>query len=90
MSERWKRYRANLKRLLFTKQRGSCAYCSVPHPFHDLTFDHVVPKKDGGKASKHNLVLACWICNQVRAGNGTIETLTKAYRAVLIETGRIP
>lgn len=30
------------------------------------TVDHVIPRQDGGKTVRSNVVLACWPCNQGR------------------------
>lgn len=43
-----------------------CHYCSNRFRMQHLTFDHVIRKRDGGKFTFSNLVLACQLCNQAR------------------------
>jgi len=54
------------KRLLYERQRGRCHYCGNPFTIAQLTFDHVLRRKDGGTSTITNLVLACRPCNQYR------------------------
>lgn len=51
---------------LYDKQAGKCAYCSNTFPIQRLTFDHVIRKREGGRATIDNLVLACPPCNTRR------------------------
>ncbi len=45
----------------------TCQYCSKHFAFDDLTFDHVIPRRDGGKTKFDNIVAACHKCNQKKA-----------------------
>lgn len=45
---------------LFLRDEFSCQYCGAKH---DLTFDHVWPRKLGGVTSWENVVAACAPCN---------------------------
>ena len=45
----------------------TCQYCTNAFTFDDLTFDHVVPRRDGGKTTWTNIVSACHSCNQKKA-----------------------
>ena len=42
----------------------TCQYCKEKFPFKELTFDHVIPKREGGKTTWKNIVSACMNCNQ--------------------------
>ena len=53
---------------VFLRDRFACQYCQRPHPAHELTFDHVVPRSRGGRTSWANIVTACTRCN-LRKGN---------------------
>ena len=54
------------KSQLVTNGRIRCRWCGQAlHP-RDVTMDHVLPVRDGGRASKKNLVPACESCNQLR------------------------
>lgn len=49
------------------RDKYTCQYCKGKFAFHDLTFDHVVPRRDGGKTVWDNIVSACYECNQTKA-----------------------
>lgn len=48
---------------LFLRDRFACQYCGDTFAAADLTFDHVVPRCDGGDTSWTNVVAACSPCN---------------------------
>jgi 5-methylcytosine-specific restriction endonuclease McrA len=50
---------------LFLRDRFSCQYCGSPK---ELTFDHVVPRRLGGKTSWQNVATACAPCNLKKGG----------------------
>ena len=50
---------------LFLRDGFECAYCGSPH---ELTFDHVIPRRLGGKTSWTNIVAACSSCNLKKGG----------------------
>ena len=50
---------------LFLRDGFSCVYCGSGE---DLTFDHVVPRRLGGKTSWDNIVAACTKCNFKKGG----------------------
>ncbi len=50
---------------LFLRDRFTCQYCGSPH---DLTFDHVVPRRAGGRTTWENLATACAPCNLRKGG----------------------
>ena len=54
---------------LFLRDRFSCQYCGSGK---DLTFDHVVPRRLGGRTSWENVATACAPCN-LKKGGGTPE-----------------
>lgn len=43
-----------------------CHYCGNLFGLKHLTFDHVTRKRDGGRFTLSNLVLACELCNLAR------------------------
>jgi len=57
-----------------------CQYCHNKFDFSDLTFDHVVPSRDGGKTNWDNIVSACSPCNQVKAHHRHMKPLNNPYR----------
>lgn len=48
---------------LFLRDSFTCQYCVTIFKMKDLTFDHVVPRKQGGITSWFNVVSACRPCN---------------------------
>lgn len=50
---------------LFLRDRFACQYCGSTH---DLTFDHVVPRRAGGRTTWENLATACAPCNLRKGG----------------------
>ena len=50
---------------LFLRDGFTCQYCGSRH---DLTFDHVVPRSQGGVTSWQNVATACSPCNLRKGG----------------------
>ncbi|MGE5517672.1 MAG: HNH endonuclease [Bacteroidota bacterium] len=48
---------------VFLRDRFACQYCGHSLPVHDLTFDHVIPRAQGGRTNWTNVVAACGPCN---------------------------
>lgn len=46
----------------------TCQYCRARLPLGKLTFDHVVPRSQGGATCWQNIVMACAPCNARKAG----------------------
>jgi 5-methylcytosine-specific restriction endonuclease McrA len=49
------------RRSIFARDSYTCQYCGAQG--RDLTMDHVVPKRMGGRSSWENLVCCCKKCN---------------------------
>lgn len=49
---------------VFIRDRGLCQYCGLPVKQGDSTYDHVIPRAQGGKTTWKNVVIACRACNQ--------------------------
>lgn len=64
-----KRVRFN-RRNLFARDGGQCQYCGALVTLRTFSFDHVVPRAQGGLTRWENIVTACIPCNQ-RKGNRT-------------------
>jgi 5-methylcytosine-specific restriction endonuclease McrA len=50
-----------------TRDGFSCQYCSVKLPLRKLTYDHVVPRSQGGRTTWENIVMACYDCNEAKS-----------------------
>jgi hypothetical protein len=51
------------RRLIFARDRYTCAYCAQRFAESQLTVDHIVPASRGGAYSYMNLLAACRACN---------------------------
>lgn len=58
------------RRSIFARDNYTCQYCG--HESRELTIDHLVPKKHGGKSTWENLVCCCRRCN-AKKGDKTLE-----------------
>jgi 5-methylcytosine-specific restriction endonuclease McrA len=50
---------------VFLRDRFACQYCGSPH---HLTFDHVIPRRLGGRTNWENVATACAPCNMKKGG----------------------
>lgn len=48
---------------VYTRDNYTCQYCCKKFSAKDLTYDHVVPRKNGGKTCWDNIVSCCKACN---------------------------
>ncbi len=69
---------------LFLRDGFTCVYCASPD---ELTFDHVIPRRLGGKTNWTNIVAACTKCNFKKGGRHPIDcgmTMTsKPYKPTM-------
>src|SRR6195952_4166970 len=63
---------------LFLRDRFCCQYCGSPS---QLTFDHVIPRRLGGKTTWENVATACAPCNLRKGG----RTPKQAKMPLLLE-----
>lgn len=52
---------------VLARDRYRCMYCGRRFSAADLTYDHVVPRSQGGKTTWENIVSSCYACNQAKA-----------------------
>lgn len=48
---------------VFTRDGFRCQYCGVAKTMRELNYDHVTPRKLGGKTNWENIVTSCYPCN---------------------------
>lgn len=58
------------RRSILARDNYTCQYCG--HQSKDLTIDHVIPKRMGGKSTWENLVCCCKKCNS-KKGDKTLD-----------------
>lgn len=86
---------------VFTRDRWSCCYCGEKFTMRELTYDHVIPRKQGGLTNWTNIVSSCGECNTRKAGRtpeqAGMTLLRRPARphvlplhAVFIEGNKIP
>ncbi len=56
---------------LFLRDRFSCQYCGAGD---DLTFDHILPRSQGGRTTWENVTTACAPCNLRKGGRTPRES----------------
>lgn len=49
---------------VYERDDGRCQYCMNRVTKSEATYDHVVPRKQGGQTTWTNIVIACVSCNQ--------------------------
>lgn len=64
---------------IILRDNYTCQYCHEQFAFEDLTFDHVIPRRDGGKTTWTNIVSACYSCNQKKAHHKMKPTRTPRH-----------
>ena len=52
---------------VMTRDKFRCQYCGRKLPMSDLSYDHVIPRCQGGKTTWENIVTACYPCNDRKA-----------------------
>jgi 5-methylcytosine-specific restriction endonuclease McrA len=48
---------------VYTRDHYTCQYCGKKFTAKELTYDHVVPRKSGGRTNWNNIVACCSRCN---------------------------
>lgn len=62
---------------IFLRDNFTCQYCGDKFSSCELTFDHVIPRSQGGRTSFDNIVSACVPCNTRKADKRFMEPLNK-------------
>lgn len=57
---------------VYTRDGFKCQYCGRKKAMNELTYDHVVPRANGGQTTWDNIVTACQPCNS-RKGRRTCD-----------------
>jgi 5-methylcytosine-specific restriction endonuclease McrA len=53
---------------IWARDGGHCQYCGALQTRSSMTYDHVIPKTQGGKTTWDNIVCCCMPCNQKKSG----------------------
>lgn len=73
---------------LFLRDDFTCQYCGQRGTSSDLTFDHVVPRADGGGTSWTNIVAACVPCNSRKGSSRSMKPRVQPRSPTLYEMAR--
>ena len=65
---------------VYLRDKGECQYCGKTVGMADFTYDHVVPKSQGGKTRWENIVVSCIRCNHHKADRTPEQAKMKLIR----------
>jgi 5-methylcytosine-specific restriction endonuclease McrA len=74
---------------VFTRDKFTCQYCCQKKRMSELTYDHMVPRKRGGKTTWTNIVTACKPCNS-RKGSKTCDEAGMFPRTLPVRPKSLP
>lgn len=74
---------------IFARDGYKCQYCGNKKPVGKLTYDHVVPRSQGGKTTWTNIVTCCGDCN-LRKGGRTPEQAKMKLLSTPVQPKWIP
>lgn len=74
---------------VYARDKGQCQYCGVRVPRTELTYDHVIPRAQGGTTVWENIVICCVSCNQ-RKGGKTPAQAGMRLRATPVRPKKLP
>jgi len=61
------------RRTVYLRDGGRCQYCGAKVPLDAATYDHLVPRCQGGETVWENILLSCVPCNQKKGGRTAAE-----------------
>ena len=74
---------------VYTRDSGKCQYCGHKVPRPEATYDHFLPRAQGGLTELTNIVIACMDCNQ-RKGNRTPEQAKMKLLTIPVRPKKLP
>lgn len=74
---------------VLTRDGFKCCYCGQRLPMRKLTYDHVLPRSQGGRTVWENIVSACYDCNE-RKGDRTPEQAKMRLRKPPVKPNSLP
>lgn len=74
---------------VFSRDNGRCQYCSNKISRPDSTYDHVIPRAQGGQTRWENIVIACVPCNQKKGGRTPVQAGMKLL-SVPVKPKKLP
>lgn len=74
---------------VWLRDGGRCQYCGHRVARDEFTYEHVVPRAQGGKTCWDNVVVACHFCNQ-RKGGRTPQQAGMPLHTVPVRPKKLP
>jgi 5-methylcytosine-specific restriction endonuclease McrA len=74
---------------VFARDNGQCQYCGKKVTRPEATYDHVLPRSQGGGTHWENIVIACVPCNQ-RKGGRTPEQAKMKLKVAPVKPTKLP
>ncbi len=74
---------------IYARDGYSCQYCCQKLGVDELTYDHVVPRSQGGRTEWTNIVTACHDCNRKKGGR-TPRQAGMALRVIPVQPDWVP
>lgn len=74
---------------VYARDVGTCQYCARRVARSEATYDHVVPRAQGGQTTWENIVIACVACNQQKGGR-TPEQAGMKLRVAPVKPKKLP
>jgi 5-methylcytosine-specific restriction endonuclease McrA len=72
-----------------TRDDFRCGYCGTKNVLSKLTYDHVVPRGQGGRTTWTNITMACGDCNE-KKGNRTPEQAGMRLKKLPVKPESLP
>mgnify|MGYP001562752771 CR=1 FL=1 len=74
---------------VYARDRARCQYCQARVARDGWTYDHVVPRAQGGRTTWENVVVSCVTCNQKKGGR-TPAQAKMSLAATPVKPKRLP
>jgi len=74
---------------ILTRDGFRCQYCGTRFEMKELTYDHVVPRAQGGRTTWDNIVACCYACN-ARKADRTPEQAAMKLRTKPVKPASLP
>jgi 5-methylcytosine-specific restriction endonuclease McrA len=74
---------------VYARDQGCCQYCGQKVTRAEATYDHVLPRSQGGGTNWENIVIACVPCNQVKGGR-TPQQARMKLKSVPVKPTKLP
>lgn len=66
---------------IYGRDKYTCQYCGKKKRISELTYDHIVPRAQGGKTTWLNITTSCESCNRRKANRSPEQAGMKLLRA---------